>query len=67
MIIERKKDKIVIKISPNIDSYGIEKVLEYIDYLELSANPNAKQEDANKLADELNKNWWKENKDRFLK
>lgn len=66
MIIERKKKEILLKISPNVDKFGMEKILEYIEYLELTSNSKAKQKDADELAEELNKNWWEQNKDRFL-
>jgi predicted trehalose synthase len=66
MIIERKNKEILLKISPNVDKFGMEKILEYIEYLELTSNSKAKQKDADELAEELNKNWWEQNKDRFL-
>jgi predicted trehalose synthase len=66
MIIERKNKEILLKISPNVDKFGMEKILEYIEYLELTSNSKAKQKDADELAEKLNKNWWEQNKDRFL-
>ena len=66
LIIERKNNEILLKISPNVDKFGMEKILEYIEYLELTSNSKAKQKDADELAEELNKNWWEQNKDRFL-
>ncbi|MCD4665217.1 MAG: hypothetical protein K8R68_08090 [Bacteroidales bacterium] len=67
MIVERTSNEILLKMSPNIDKFGIQRVIEYIEYLEMTSNSKATQEDADKLADELNENWWKENRDRFLK
>ncbi len=67
MIVERTSKGILLKISPNVDKFGIERVLEYIEYLELTSNQKAKQSDADRLAEELNENWWKQNKNRFLK
>ena len=66
MEIKRTNKEIVLKISPDIDKSGMEKVVEYIEYLELTAKSKAKQKDADELADELNENWWERNKDRFL-
>ncbi len=37
----------------------MKKVLEYIEYLELTSNSKAKQKDADELAEDLNKNWRK--------
>ncbi len=68
MIIERTSNEILVKISSKVDKFGIERVLEYLEYLELAANnQNVSQDDADHLADELNENWWNENKDRFIK
>ncbi|MCD4789074.1 MAG: hypothetical protein K8R37_03660 [Bacteroidales bacterium] len=67
MIVERTSNEILLKVSPNIDKFGIQRVVEYLEYLEMTSHFKAKQEDADKLADELNENWWKENRDRFLK
>jgi predicted trehalose synthase len=67
MIIERTSKEILLKISPNVDKFGIERVLEYIEYLELTSSQTVNQSDVDKLADELNETWWKQNKNRFLK
>jgi hypothetical protein len=67
MIIERTSKEILLKISPNVDKFGIERVLEYIEYLELTSSQIVNQSDVDKLADELNETWWKQNKNRFLK
>jgi len=66
MIFERTSNEILLKISPNIDKFGIQRVIEYIEYLEMTSNSIATQEDADKLADELNENWWNENRGKFL-
>ena len=67
MIIERKSNQILIKISSKIDTFGMQRIMDYIEYLEATSNFNVAQKDADKLADELNENWWKENRDRFIK
>ena len=59
MILEKTSKEILLKISPNIDKYGIQRLMDYAEYLEMTANSKASQEDADKLADELNENWWK--------
>jgi len=40
--------------------------LDYIEYLELTPKSGANQKDADDLADELNRNWWQENRDCFI-
>lgn len=68
MIIERiENNKIVITISSNVDIFGIQRLIDYGRYLEATSQSKAKQEEIDKLADEVNENWWNENKDRFSK
>ncbi|MEQ9377921.1 MAG: hypothetical protein RIG68_22225 [Imperialibacter sp.] len=67
MIVERTPNEILLKISPNIDKFAMERLLEYIEYLEMTSDVKGKQGDADKLADELNATWWAKNRDKFIK
>jgi len=67
MIVERTKNQIVIKVSPIVDTFGFQRIMDYLNYLEITSKSKATQEDADKLADELNENWWSENRKRFIK
>ena len=67
MIVERTKSKIVIKVSPQVDTFGFQRIMDYLDYLEMTSKSKATQDDADKLADELNENWWQKNRKRFIK
>lgn len=67
MIIERTNNQIVIKVSLNIDTLGFQRIMDYLDYLETTAKSKATQDDADQLADELNKNWWAKNRKKFIK
>ena len=67
MIIERTSDQIVIKISKDVDTFGFHGIMDYLEYLEITSKSKATQADADKLADELNDNWWSKNRDRFIK
>ncbi len=66
MVIERTSDQILLRISANVDKFGIQRILDYIEYLELTSKSGAMQKDADDLAEELNRNWWQENRDRFI-
>ncbi len=66
MIIEKTKDQILIKISPKVNPFGFQRIMDYLEYLELTSKSKANQSDADKLAEELNQSWWKTNKDKFL-
>jgi len=67
MIVERTSNQIVIKVSPKVDTFGFQRIMDYLDYLEISSKSKATQEDADKLADELNENWWANNREKFIK
>jgi hypothetical protein len=67
MIIERTNSQIIIKVSHRVDTFGFQRIMEYLDYLEITSKSKAKQEDVDKLADKLNENWWKKNRKRFIK
>jgi hypothetical protein len=67
MIVERTSNQIVIKVSPHIDTFGFQRIMDYLDYLEITSKSKATQDDADRLADELNENWWAKNRNRFIK
>lgn len=67
MIIERTSNQIVIKISPEVDTFGFQRIMDYLEYLEVTSKSKATQEDADKLTDQLNENWWAKNRNRFIK
>lgn len=68
MIVERsKRNKLVITISPPVDSYSLQRLIDYAKYLEATSKSRAKQVDADKLADGVNASWWAKNKKRFIR
>ncbi|MEN9639665.1 MAG: hypothetical protein RLZZ262_1534 [Bacteroidota bacterium] len=68
MLIERNtSNQITITVSSSIDSFGLQRIIDYIKYLEATANSKAKQSDVDKLADDVNANSWKKNRSKFVK
>jgi hypothetical protein len=68
MLIERNtSNQITITVSSSVDSFGLQRLIDYIKYLEATSKSKAKQSDIDKLADEINASWWKKNRDRFIK
>lgn len=60
MLIERTTDnQITITVSSSVDSFGLQRLIDYIKYLEATSASKAKQSDVDKLADEVNASWWK--------
>ena len=67
MRIERNKKEITITVSSGLDSFGIQRLIDYIQYLEATSKSKAKQSDIDSIANESNSSWWKENRKRFVK
>ena len=68
MLVERtNNDKIVITLSSSVNSFSLQRLLDYMKYLEAISKSKAKQFDVDKLADEVNASWWSKNRKRFIK
>lgn len=68
MVIERiNKNKLTITMSSSINSYGLQRLIDYVKYLEATSKSKAKQADVDKLADDVNAYWWRKNKKKFIK
>jgi hypothetical protein len=68
MIIERtSNNQITIKLSSSVDSFGLQRIIEYIKYLEATSKSKVKQSDIDKLAGGVNSKWWAKNGKRFTK
>jgi hypothetical protein len=68
MLIEQINNKqITITVSSSVDSFGLQRLIDYIKYLEATSNSKAKQKDIDALSDQVNASWWSENRSRFIK
>jgi len=68
MLVERiAKNQITISFSSETDALGIQRLIDYAKYLEVTSQSQANQSDVDNLADEINTTWWNKNKHRFLK
>ena len=67
MIIERTNNEILIRIPNSVDIDDAQRIIDYIRYQEITSKSKASQKEADNLAAEANENWWKENKNNFLK
>ena len=68
MIIERDNENLIIKVNSSLIGMDeIQKTIDYLRILESNAKNQGTQEQADELAREINKNWWAENKHRFIK
>jgi hypothetical protein len=67
MIENPDNNKITITVSSSVDRFGLQRLIDYLKYLEATSKSKAKQSDIDKLADEVNSSWWEVNKSRFIK
>jgi hypothetical protein len=68
MLVDRiAKNQIAISFSSEMDIFGVQRLIDYAKYLEATSRSQAKQADIDNLSDEINTNWWANNKHRFLK
>lgn len=68
MIIENKKDELIIRLSSkelNIDE--AERLIRTIRYKELVAQSTASGEESDAIAEMINQSWWDKNKQQFEK
>lgn len=67
MIIERQNQDIIIKASSAINMSAVQKLIDYINVLEIVSENEGTEEQALELSREANKNWWNQNHSRFIK
>jgi hypothetical protein len=67
MEIQRTKKEILLRLPANIDTLGLQRMIDYLKFKEATAGSDVNQEEIDRLAEESKANWWKENKGRFIK
>jgi hypothetical protein len=67
MEIQRTKKEILLRLPANIDTLGLQRMIDYLKFKEATAGSDVNQEEIDRLAEESKANWWKENKSRFIK
>jgi hypothetical protein len=67
MIIERTNKEVIIRLLPSIDTEELQELANYFRYKEITSKYSTPQTIVDKLSSEINKNWYKTNRDRLLK
>ena len=67
MIVERKKDELVIRIPEKIDPDGLQNFIDYLKVKTITAKSSATGGQIEEISREINETWWEKNKDRFVK
>ncbi len=67
MQIERINNEILIRVPADTDLLGLQRILDYIRFREITSKSKATEEQIENLARESKSDWWKENKSNFEK
>lgn len=67
MDIQRTDGEIIFRLPANIDTLGLQRIIDYLKYKEATAGSHVNEEEINQLAKESKTSWWEENKHRLIK
>lgn len=67
MIIERTNTEVIIRLLPSVDTEELQELANYFRYKEITSKYSTPQSVVDKLSLEINKNWYKANRERLLK
>lgn len=67
MQIERTKNEIIIKIAPETNLVGLQRIADYVEFREIASKSKATQEQIDALAYYSKSSWWEENQNQFIK
>ncbi|TAH00573.1 MAG: hypothetical protein EAZ15_08805 [Sphingobacteriales bacterium] len=67
MEIERTNKEFIIRLPLDVDTTGLQSLIDYLTYKEATLKSVAKQNDVDNLASEIKLGWWAKNRDRLIK
>lgn len=67
MQIERTNNEVIIRLPFDVDTTGLQRLVDYLTYKEATSKSVANQTDVDNLAKEIKAGWWAKNKDRLTK
>ena len=67
MTIERTDKEVIIRLPASVNVDDLQEMVNYARYKEITSKVKVSQEEVDKLADEINRDWWSENRLRFIK
>ena len=67
MLIERTNSEVIIRLPASVDTTGLQRLVDYLTYKEVTSNSKATQEKVDQLSTDVKKGWWKKNRKRLLK
>jgi hypothetical protein len=67
MIIERTSKEVIIRLLPSVDTDELQELANYFRYKEITSKYSTPQPIVDKLSSDINKSWYKANRQRLLK
>ncbi|MDP3444519.1 MAG: hypothetical protein Q8T08_16800 [Ignavibacteria bacterium] len=67
MIIERTNKEVVIRLLPSVSTEELQELATFFRYKEITSTFSTPQSVVDKLSSDINKNWYKANRERLLK
>ena len=61
MVIERTNKEVIIRLPSYVDTNGLQSLVDFLTYKEVTAKSKAKQADVDQLAKDVKKGWWAAN------
>jgi len=67
MTIERNNDEVIIRLPASVNTDDLQDFIDYTRYKELTSKSKTSQKEIDEFARKVNKEWWTENRKRFIK
>lgn len=67
MQVERTEKEVIIRLSASVNTEELQDLLNYARYKELTSGFSISQDEVDELANQINKDWWSENRKQFPK
>ena len=67
MLVERTKKEVIIRLPASVDTDDLQDFLNYARYKELTSSFSVPQKVVDKIASDVNANWWKKNSNKISK
>lgn len=67
MIIKRTNKEVIIRLRPTVDTEELQELANYFRYKEITSKYKTEQSVVDELASDINKSWYKANRNRLLK
>ncbi|WP_416440117.1 hypothetical protein ACH3O9_10395 [Leeuwenhoekiella sp. A16] len=67
MQIEKENNQFIIRVPENVGLIGLQRILDYIRFSETTSKSTATSHQIDNLSKKSKSDWWKKNKEKFIK